>query len=219
MDVNRNVVVNYALTFALSFSMVALGSGGDSADDCQSIYADASRMNEVKVSRREWEAGQIASPSAIRSATASGLLMESVGQPVIDCSDATYRCLRSWTHTLAVPRDGLRLHSRYQKDHVIFVVEDCLRVDGSTCATAVVSARCTVLNPKGSCSPGKAGDAGGSKFENVDYFVYSQDFGITAFGSTDRLRVTKDERFAIASQMVLISDIGMLALKSSCARK
>jgi hypothetical protein len=210
MDVNKTALMKCLLVFALSVSTASLGGDGHSADGCQSIYSSAARMNEARVSPRLWERGFVASLSAARSLAASGLLLELVGQPVVDCSDAAYRCMRSWTHTLAIPRAGLKLHASYQKDHVTFVVEDCLRKDGDTCSVAVISGRCVVVNRDGSCAPEKAGNVSVSKFENVDYFIYNQDFGITALGSTDRLRAAADERLAIASQLVLTSDFGIL---------
>jgi hypothetical protein len=219
MELKNAALSKCLLVIAFSIPAASLGGGGQSKDGCQSIYSDAARMNEVRVSAREWEVGHVASPAAVRSLTASGLLPESVAQPVVDCSDAAHRCVRSWTHTLAIPRSGLKLRASYQKDHVTFVVEDCLRRDGDTCSVAVISGRCAVVNANGSCNSGKAGNASGSKFENVDYFIYNQDFGITAFGSTDRLLTAEDERLGIASQRVLTSDVGLLGPSASCIGK
>jgi hypothetical protein len=204
------------LAFALAVSTASVGGGRRSVDACLSIYSDAARMNEVRVSPQLWEVGFVASPSAARSLAASGLLLESSGQPVVDCSDAVHRCVRSWAHTLAIPRTALKLHASYKKDHVTFVVEDCLRKDGNTCSVAVISARCVVVNADGSCAPEKAANTPVPKFENVDYFIYNQDFGITALGSADRLLPSTGERMATASQMVLTSDVGILGPSASC---
>jgi hypothetical protein len=196
------------LLTGLGLSSSAVGTGERSPDQCKSIYIDAARMNQTTVTAQEWGIGQIASRGATRSSQSTGNLLESSYQPTIDCSDAVYKCVRSWGRTLAIPRRGPRLHESYEKDHVKFVVDGCLRFDKEICTVAIVSGRCAQVNPDGSCAKGALASAH-SKYDNVDYFIYNDDFGVTALGSTDRPRASIDERVAIASQMVLISNVGI----------
>lgn len=197
------------LTTLCAVSASADGTSERATHGCKSVYVDAVRMNQAIVSAREWQVGQIASPTAIRSSASSGNLLETSSQPVTDCSDADFKCVRSWGRTLAIPREGLRSHQSYKKDGVTFVVDDCLRLDGKLCVVALISGRCALVKEDGSCAPTKQTGASNSKYENVDYFVYNQDFGVTALGSTDRLHTSFETRLAIASELILTSNEGI----------
>jgi hypothetical protein len=210
-----NIEMKHLAILAIFMSSVGIANAA-SSEDCESIYMDAARLSKIRISRKSWEVGQIVSPVTTRSSASSGLLLETVAQPVMDCSNRDYRCLRSWTHTLAIPRSGLKAHASYQKDQVTFVVEDCLLLEGEACSVALVSARCQIVNIDGTCAPSKTGNPSATKFENVDYLIYHQDFGITAFGSTDHLLATPDQRLAVASRFFLNSKSGMFGPTTAC---
>jgi hypothetical protein len=152
----------------------------------------------------------------VRSSEITGLLLEMNGQPISDCSDSVYRCIRAGNHTLAIPKSGIKPKSRYSKESVAFVVEDCLREVRGICLVATISARCGKLDPYGKCLDAERVAKVGVKFGNVDYFVYNEDFGITAFGSTDRLLNQADERRAVASEMMLVGEHGIFSPDLSC---
>jgi hypothetical protein len=181
---------------------------GSSNSICVSVYQDARRVNELVVSNKAWSRGSVASPAATRSASLTGLMTEHVAQAVDDCSDAKYQCVHSWNHTLAIPRNGLTPALKYQKANVFFVVEECLRILDGRCSISLVSARCPKLEPDGTCRS-DGGKGRSTRFENIDYFVYNVDFGITAIGSTEKVAQTPEDGLRVATQFVLVSSIGI----------
>jgi hypothetical protein len=47
-------------------------------------------------------------------------------------------------------------------------------------------------------------------YEYVIYFLYNEDFGITAFGATDHIVTNEAAKLATATQMILMSPTGLL---------
>jgi hypothetical protein len=107
----------------------------------------------------------------------------------------------------------LRSHQTYEKHGVIFYVEECLRGDARRCQVALISGKCGHAPSlrEMRCLPTPRGGVGSQAvYDYVIYFLYNEDFGITAFGATDHLVATKAGRLAIATQMVLVSPVGLL---------
>jgi hypothetical protein len=53
-----------------------------------------------------------------------------------------------------------------------------------------------------------------SRIAYVEYFVFNEDFGVTAYGITDKPVSKWKEQIAITSQLVLKSEYGILCCKS-----
>jgi hypothetical protein len=175
------------------------------------VYDDPERTFETRISDFTWTIGPILASKPLSSQTKSNSFTESIGNPVIDCSDSTVKCLRSWSRTLAVPRAGLRPGEIYRKDGVVFDVEECLRGDAERCQVALVSAKCQHRGVGEMCA--EQTEATGSLVGHVEYivyFIYNDDFGITSLGIANRVAATPAARRGIATQSVLISSRGLL---------
>ena len=174
------------------------------------VYVDAARTHRVVVSDRLWTDGPIVEDARQEAQyEKSGLLIEEVGQPVVDCSDRTLRCIRSWSRVLAVPVDGLRNKLTYEKDGVRFAVEECIQGDGKQCWAALVSAKCKSREDDDAvCRSDGSGRT--DVFEYIVYFIYNDRHGITAMGFADREQKSAAEMNAVATQLILVGDLGLL---------
>ena len=174
----------------------------------QIVYVNAERTFEVIVTETTWTVGAIPARIPLANPVDSNPFTERVGHAVKDCSDTTYQCLQAWSRTLAVPRAGLRPGSAYSKEGVVFNVEECIRGKGARCQVAVVSAICEERDADGPCRT--ATSKMHAPLEYVIYFMYNEDFGITAMGVANQVASTAESRRVIASQSILISKKGLL---------
>jgi hypothetical protein len=133
---------------------------------------------------------------------------EVVGERLTDCSDSQYRCVNSWTRTYAIPRKRLSPTSAYVKDGVTFRVESCLRGDEAVCQVALIGGYCLAA-PDYGCSQGLP-EGQSPKWGYVTYFLYNEDFGITAMGVTNGPPAEVSEKMVIASQSILQGSRGLL---------
>jgi hypothetical protein len=174
----------------------------------QLIYVNAERTFEVIVTETTWTVGSIPARVPLANAANSNPFTEKVGHAVRDCSDTTYQCVQAWSRTLAVPRTGLRPGSVYSKEGVLFSIEECIRGKGARCQVAIVSAKCEERDADGPCRI--ASSKTHAHLEYVIYFIYNEDFGITAMGVANQVAPTAEGRRMIASQSILISKKGLL---------
>jgi hypothetical protein len=135
---------------------------------------------------------------------------EEVGHAVHDCSTSQYRCIFVWGRVFAVPRTRLSSMATYLVAGASLKVENCLRGDAAVCQVALISADCELLSGDG-CKEAIGGQEKSSDSGPILYFVYNEDFGVTAFGVTQHPAKTKEEKLNIASQMILQGVRGLLA--------
>ncbi len=136
------------------------------------------------------------------------MFSEVVGEKVVDCSDDEYRCISSWMRTYAIPRRKLLPADVYVKDGVTFRIEKCLRGDTDVCQVALIGGYCA-KTPDDSCLI-DVSEEQSDRWLYVTYFLYNEDFGITAMGVTKSPPTTVDEKVLIASQLVLQGNKGLL---------
>jgi hypothetical protein len=115
-----------------------------------------------------------------------------------------------------VPEKRLSPGASYSAGNANFVVEDCLEGDETVCRVALISSECPLPSaPTSFCeqSIDSTDDiAGGGKGRYFRYFIYNEDFGITAYGRGMHERPRdKDGRLRIAADMVLKGERGLLA--------
>jgi hypothetical protein len=138
---------------------------------------------------------------------------ESLGYSLYDCSTSSYRCLRTWFRVFAVPRGQLSSSMKYSVDGVQLRVEACLRASGDVCQVALISADCQLMVGDDACKLHPDGRAKSPQPGPITYFIYNEDYGVTAFGTAgewpepaERLDVAQ----RVASQVVLQGDAGLL---------
>lgn len=173
------------------------------------VYENPERTLRTSITENIWAVGPIFATTPLPSQV--GLFIDTVGLPVVDCSDSIYRCVQSWSRTIAIPRAGLKPGLKYQKDGVLFDVETCLRGDAERCQVALVSAKCEARVGDGPCShfrPSRKEHP--VRFEYILYFFYNEDVGVTAMGVTDRVASTLSAKRAVATQSVLVGTHGLL---------
>ena len=175
------------------------------------VYENPERTSRNSISETTWTVGAIVATTPLSTQAASNPFTEAIGHPVVNCSDATYRCVQSWSRTIAVPRAGLKPGAKYEKDGVLFDVETCLRGDTERCQVALVSAKCESRTGEGICSISHSTRKGKpARFEYVMYFFYNDDVGVTAMGIADRVASTIQAKRAVAVQSVLVGTRGLL---------
>jgi hypothetical protein len=95
----------------------------------------------------------------------------------------------------------------------MFHVEECLRGDTRYCQVALISGMCghapSIREMRCQPTP-RSGVGSRAVYDYIVYFLYNEDFGITAFGATDRVVTTEAGKLAIATQMILMSPAGLL---------
>ena len=67
------------------------------------------------------------------------------------------------------------------------------------------------LSKENKCEPKAGGRANSNDSGPVVYFIYNEDFGVTAYGVANQPVSTKDERLSVASQMILEGQRGLLS--------
>jgi hypothetical protein len=168
-------------------------------------------MSKVTIEMGVWSSNEVAPLASLPKKNLR--LYEVVGHRVTNCSDSQYRCLESWGRTFAVPRVPLRAYQRYQKRGVLFRVEECLRRSARRCQVALISGICghtlSVRETRCLAKP-LSGSGRNAVYDYVVYFLYNEDFGMTAFGTTDHVETTEARKLAIATQMILMSPTGLL---------
>ncbi len=136
---------------------------------------------------------------------------ESLGYPLYDCSDSSYQCLRSWFSVFAIPRRHLSSGMRYAVDGAQLKVEQCLRGSNEHCQVALISSDCQVIVGTDAC---KHGERNSSESGPITYFIFNEDYGVTAFGTGGEWPKSPTERLSVASavatQNILQGRIGLL---------
>jgi hypothetical protein len=167
------------------------------------VYVDPEHLYRDNVYDKIWKTDPIVAKEA-DNAWYQGF-SEGVSSPVLDCSDESYRCIESWSRTLAIPKTRLGQHARYEKNGVIFEVENCLRLTQATCNVALISGKHSRKRDDSTEADKTA------TFDYVVYFIFNENNGITAMGVTRQSMTTIPAMREIATQTVLVGERGLLA--------
>ena len=146
---DRSSIAGVLLVATLGF---AKASFAHTAPDTQApppqkiAYMDYARTAALALGAGHWMIELIA-PAKLLPGQSAFDLGEGWGDRIINCSTATYRCVRvmGWW-TLAVPSHVLDNDSRYIVDKTAFRVEKCLRGSGRVCQIALIGARCNRIS-------------------------------------------------------------------------
>jgi hypothetical protein len=129
-----------------------------------------------------------------------------------DCSDANYRCMKTSTEVLAVPRGPLSPDSSYAVAGTQFAVKECLRGLKNVCQVALIRADCPSIEilsaTEIACEiyPGGRDKAPGP----ITYFIYNEDYGVTSIGFPSAEGRSDIEIEKLARTYVLQGDAGLL---------
>jgi len=194
-----------------AFVVLAFGVAGAATAKVRVIvYKDSARLAYEKFSDSSMQGASTTPKRLLPSQAQDALFGEEIGHGVHDCSTAQYRCVSVWSRVFAIPRDRLSPAAAYSVAGALLKVEDCLRGDASVCQVAILSADCQEIAAE-SCESVNGGREKSSKPGPIVYFIYNEDYGVTAYGVADKPAKTKDERLGIASQMILQGHTGLLA--------
>ena len=179
-------------------------------EERQIVYEDAARTFREAIVGGSWEGGNIVPAGPAESQKRDIMFDEQLSYAVRDCSDATYRCIVSSHQVYAVPRAGLSPTAVYSAGGALFKVEECLRGDGHRCQVALVSSDCQRTSNDG-CVQMAAGRSASRDPGPFVYFIYNEDFGITAFGVVKGPVENRELRRFSAAHMILQGQRGLLA--------
>lgn len=126
---------------------------------------------------------------------------ETISAPLLDCSDPNYKCMAMYGLVFAIPRAGLSSGISYSVAGARLRVEQCLRDTNGTCGVALISADCQKISEP-HCEVVEGGRAKSLAPGPVTYFVYNEDYGVTAFGSAGEWPSSEDEVEEVASLVV-----------------
>lgn len=172
-------------------------------------YINAARTFFLSVKNGSLLAGPVV-PRLQLGSQNDALQDEALGAPAEDCSDKTFRCVKSSFQVFAVPRTRLAPATHYAMAGMAFRVVKCLRGDKTVCQVAVIEADCqTRIIKMHTCKlysgdPRKNPDPGG-----ITYFIYNEDFGVTSVGVTGSKK-NSTEAVAAASVYILQGKAGLL---------
>lgn len=138
---------------------------------------------------------------------------ENLGYPLHECSTSNYRCLRTWYRVFAVPRGQLSSKMKYAVEGVQVQVETCLRGSGDVCQVALISADCQLMVGDDACQLYAGGRDKSPQPGPITYFIYNEDYGVTAFGTGGAWPAPAkrlDVAHSVTTQFVLQGDAGLL---------
>jgi hypothetical protein len=130
---------------------------------------------------------------------------------VRDCSDHEFRCLLFDGIAIAVPRKGLSPSAAYTVAGNRLKVAKCIRGTDAVCQVALVSVECQLdpyMGPDGACVTDASKSPKGVRTD-VLYFIYNEDYGVTAFGFGVPAG-SPDDMMEKASEFHLLGDVGLL---------
>ena len=174
------------------------------------VYEDSARTVSERYQGSEMHGGAVEPKRAIPAQTQNLLNGEEITRAVSDCSTAQYRCSAAWSRVFAVPRKRLSPAATFSIAGALLKVEDCLRGDSRVCQIALIRSDCALISGEG-CEEVAGGRQKSKDPGPITYFIYNEDFGVTAYGVAEQPAKTKDERLVIASQMILQGKYGLLA--------
>jgi len=157
-----------------------------------------------------WLNGNVA-PSRPVTKEQKGLFFdEFLSNPAHDCSDTEYLCVFFVYRVFSVPREGLTPQSIYTAAGASLRVERCLRGNAKHCQVALVSSDCEMESPPDKCMVVEGGRTKSSAPGPVLYFIYNEDYGVTAYGTAKKPVSSADAGLNVAAEMVLRGKKGLL---------
>ena len=150
----------------------------------------------------------------IQPATASSsqlpVFSDDLGKPIYDCSNSEYLCLRTWFRVFAVPHRSISGELGFTVGGAQIRVEQCIRESDRGCQVAVLRADCELMIGLDECGAYAGGREKSPAPGPVTYFVYNEDYGITAFGTSSVIAEDPQQQLMIATQLVLQGSVGLL---------
>lgn len=197
------------VVIALLLTLVHSTFGQSKDADHEVRYEDAARTQYERFHAGVWSTAEIA--PRLPSETQRRHVVEVLSVDLHDCSDAQYRCVFGAYRVFAVPRETLLRNATYVVAGSTLHVEECFRGAGTTCQVALISSDCQERLALGVCKAVVGGRSKSNDLGPVLYFIYNEDFGVTAYGSSlDPLPSTEEMRVA-ASQSILKGNTGLLS--------
>ena len=173
-------------------------------------YEDVTRTGYERFSSSFANVGETAPKRKLPFQSVNPLFGEEVGRVLHDCSTAQFLCVYYWARVFAVPKGRLSPNTTYSVAGASLTVEDCLRGDTDICQVALISSDCQERSGLDSCVPATGGREKSRQPGPITYFIFNEDIGVTAWGVTKQVAKSKDERLAIAGQMILQGERGLL---------
>lgn len=204
----RNPRVIMCLLWVTLCAQVPSVLGQSNAAAQEYRYEDAARTRQSLFAEGRWSSSEVLSNSPSARERQS---IEVTSVPVKDCSDERYRCIVGSFRVFAVPRGALLPTSTYVAAGSSFRVEECYRGDATHCSVALISSDCQQRSGRDGCSEVLGGRTKSNNTGPVLYFIYNEDFGVTAYGSVHQPASTEEERRIIAAWMVLRGERGLLS--------
>jgi hypothetical protein len=199
-------------TVILLLSFIAGESVATSQRDVprEIVYSDAARTFHETFSS-ETHSGTNTLPKHLIGTQKTDLFFsETLGEHIQNCSDKEFICIRALRTAYAIPRRRLSKRDAYSLGGILFKVEDCLRGEQDICQVALISADCQKAVGESDCEKASGGREHGSNAGPLVYFIYNEDYGVTAYGVTNETVGSPKERLNIASQMILEGGAGLL---------
>jgi hypothetical protein len=179
--------------------------------DPQRMHFETFLPDRRKNVSAEWaETGPIAPKRPLTEADKDPWSSEVLVASLINCSDEKVRCMYSVNRVFAVPKAGFRPDSSFDAGGARFKVERCLRGTDELCQVALVSSDCQLRLPSGECKLVPGGREASTAPGMVGYFIYNEDFGVTAYGGSRSALPTFEAQRAAAVSMVLQGEYGLL---------
>jgi hypothetical protein len=179
------------------------------------IYSDAERMNLFSFEDGHTIVGPISPKTPIGDQ--KGQFVEFLGAETNDCSDDRFKCVAADQNILAIPRKNLSDGMEYTVNGTIFTVKECLRSAEKLCQVALIEGDCQLVRlAEGlrECATYPGGRKKSPQQGAVHYFIYNEDYGVTAFGlEDDKIEKISEMRMS-AQNYILQGNIGLLGPES-----
>jgi hypothetical protein len=209
----------FAALVALATSTVCnLAWAADAPSDSKPIlYTDPGRTSFERFEQDEknkqvvlWVGGNFTPKHRSTTREQDALYDEFSSVPLDDCSDEKFKCVYGLYRVFAVPRSGLAPSSVYSVGGADFRVEQCLKAKGDHCKVALIRSECQSKGEPSRCVPVSGGRAASPAPGPILFFVFTDDVGITGYGSIDEPADEKKDPVTIAGKMHLRSRKGLL---------
>lgn len=135
------------------------------------------------------------------------------GDEIKSCTDIEYFCIEQNQNIIAIPRGDITISTKYIIKGTIFTVRECLRSVGDRCQIAIIQGDCNYVRlAEGlrECAVLPGGRSESTQEGPVYYYIFNEDYGITAFGSGGGEDLTSNEKMAVrARTYVLQGKVGL----------
>lgn len=157
-----------------------------------------------------WEGGNFAPKHRSTPRQQNFFYDEYTSAPLKDCSDEKFRCVYGIYRVFAVPRQGLGSSSAYSVGGADLRVEKCVKGGAERCKVALIRSECQSKVEPDQCVAVTGEHANSPAPGPIVYFLFSEDVGITAYGSVDEPADAERGPLTVARKMLLRSSKGLL---------